>query len=85
MYLLNDQKWRRGLVLNPTNITGEGDAACFKLPYSSPDDSAASPALKRLCANLKLADLSKSAFNIFEKTMEPESSAVSAGTCPGPH
>lgn len=77
IFYVNDQKCRRGIVLNAANISEEGDAACFKLPFRSPDDSSASVPLKKVLAYLKITDLSKLTFNIDEKTREPEAVAVS--------
>jgi hypothetical protein len=77
IFFVHDQKYRRGLVLNPDNISGTGDDACFALPFRSPNDSAASPALRRLFAYLKVTDLSKLSFNIDEMTGVPETVAVS--------
>lgn len=77
IFQVNDQKYRRGLVLNFENISGEGGAAYFRLPFSSPNDSLASPALKRLLAYLKVSNLSKLSFNVDEMTRIPESGTVS--------
>jgi hypothetical protein len=77
IFYVNDRKYRRGLVLNFENISGEGDAACFKLPFSSPDNSLPSPALKRLLAYLKVSNLSKLSFNVDEMTRILVSTPVS--------
>lgn len=66
------QKYRAGLILNYKNVTGQGSAARFVLPFISPTDSCASPHLKAVCEALGITDLTELSFNVEEKTREPE-------------
>jgi hypothetical protein len=77
IFYVHGQKCRRGLVLNAANITGEGDAACFALPFRSRDDTSASVHLKRLLAYLNITNLSTLNLNIEVKTRVPEAGGVS--------
>lgn len=70
------QKHRAGLILNYKNVSGEGDAARFVLPYISPADSCASPQLKAVCKALGITDLTKLSFNVEEKKREPEANPI---------
>lgn len=77
MFKTNWQKCRAGIILNPANISGDGDAAKFSLPFQSPTDSLASAPLKRFLAALKICDLSSLSFKIEEKIREPEAFTMS--------
>lgn len=77
IYMHNSMKYRKGLMLNPEYVSGEGSAAVFQLPFSSPGDTAASPLLKKVLAYLGIIDLSGLVINIDDMSRVPKSVVVS--------